>query len=197
MTGELGHRVQGHWDHLRVHVSIYKACSLWTVLVVMLVDALLSALLQLASGPQALLPPDSNQFLSALAPTAFQQQHTALHRSCSACLTDTATWPASQEASRSPYQLPQSQQLTHKEKTRRRQEWRRKGKGRRSMSNGRRKGSRSRSETGAFRWGCTDFHVFTLFTSKPPKSRSPASFLERSYHSEYFQTVTSPYIITL
>lgn len=91
MTGELDHSVQGHWDHLRVHVSIYKACSLWTVLVAMLVDAPLSTLLQLASGPQALLPPDSNQFLSALAPTAFQQQHTALHRSCSACLTDTAT----------------------------------------------------------------------------------------------------------
>lgn len=117
MTGELDHSVQGHWDHLRVHVSIYKACSLWTVLVAMLVDAPLSTLLQLASGPQALLPPDSNQFLSALTPTAFQQQHTALHRSCSACLTDTATWQASQEASRSPYQLPQSQLLTHKEKT--------------------------------------------------------------------------------
>lgn len=91
MTGELDHRVRGHWDHLQVHVSIYKACSLWNVLVVMLVDILLSALFKLASGPQALLPSDSNQFLSALAPTAFQQQHMALHRSCSACLADTAT----------------------------------------------------------------------------------------------------------
>lgn len=42
-----------------------------------------------------------------------------------------------------------------------------------------------------------DFYAFTLFTSKPSKSRSPASFLDRSYHSEYFQTVNFPYIITL
>lgn len=45
--------------------------------------------------------------------------------------------------------------------------------------------------------GAFDFYVFTLFTSKPRKSRFPAYFLDRSYHSEYFQTVNFPYIITL
>lgn len=37
--------------------------------------------------------------------------------------------------------------------------------------------------------GVLGFYGFTLLSPKVPKSRSPASFLEKSFHSEYFQTI--------